>query len=285
MHARLALVRRCLARLLGAAWLLAPLPACPAYNSQCTYEESVTLGYSDVPLDIRPVMLRAREAPAGNLVADAIMRAALDEATDRADLAVIPAGAFSTATPCGPRDELPLGILTSADIAHLLGLGEPLVVLELQPPQVKAMLERSVAALGDRVAELEAVHFLQVSAQLNFEVNCDNLAWASTPDGTVRPGARVDARVVYIGGVSLEAWSGRPIYLVTTEALAGGILGYDDLGQAPIVRRLGVPLHVAVGKHIDRLSPLRAEDVVTSSVPAGVDGQRGRIRTWPNCMF
>jgi len=264
------------------------LSACVAYNDQCSADTSSIIGHSEVLFDIRPQFIRAREAPIGNLVADSIMRSGRGAAAEIPHFAIIDAGAFSTATACGTRSFIERGPISSDDISYLVGENVPLVIVELNKVQVKRMLERAVSGMGDTTSESEATQFLQVSAELNFEINCDNLPHQFLPDGEEFAGLRIDDSMVFFtdgsSEVDLASWpTERPIYIATTQNLADGAQDHRAIADGFVAREISKPLYLVVGEYIELKSPILLEDVITRTI-VGQDNQQGRIRPWKNCF-
>lgn len=264
---------------------------CVAYNSSCALDDSQVIAQSDVAFDLRADFLRTREAPIGNLVADAIYYAANNDGHE-ANLAVIPAAQFSNLGICGVREEIPRGNLTSNDISYLLQEQEDpsLVIIEMTPQDLKRLLERSVSALGDPAAEQQAGFFLQVSDQLKFAVDCSQQANQTFSDGSEYAGMRIDDTTVFLGKsgheITLENWlTDEPIKVATTADLASGNYGYDFLNSLPQAATLTTNLTAAVNSYLENnISPVTAEKI-SSHGDTPTEGRYGRIRLSDNCFL
>ncbi len=251
---------------------------CVNYNNSCEKSDGTVIGHSEVLFDLRPELLRSREAPIGNLVADSLFYAANNQAGAEADFAIVPASLFKTKAACGTRDFIERGDITKGDLAALFGNESiPLVTIEILPGGLKKILESSVAALGDPLAEPEAINFLQVSSQLSFTVDCRQQAHLVAADGSEYAGMRIDNALVLIGQkgheVTLENWDpNTSLHIVTTKDLADSSEGYALATAATIVANLDQDLATVVEDYIGDLSPITADKL------AG-----GRIRLLDNC--
>ena len=90
------MMRRCLL-----VTVLAGLTGCLAYNVECPSDDSAVLGRTESLLDLRRTFLRTREAPIGNLIADAFydhMRAQFQP--DDKVIAVVNAGSIRDRNDC-----------------------------------------------------------------------------------------------------------------------------------------------------------------------------------------
>ncbi len=255
------------------------IAGCVNYNNTCKQGDSTVIGHSEVLFDLRPELLRSREAPIGNLVADSLFYAANNQAGAEADFAIVPASVFKTNAVCGTRDFIERGDITKGDLAALFGSESiPLVTIETTAGELKKILESSVSALGDPLAEPEAINFLQVSSQLSFTVDCKQQAHLVAADGSEYAGMRIDNSLVLIGQkgheITLENWNtSTPIYIVTTKALANSSEGaYSLATAATIVANLEDDLATVAENYITDISPITEEKL------AG-----GRIRLLDNC--
>jgi 5'-nucleotidase len=111
---------------------------------------AVVIGEITVPLDVRKVAVRTREAPIGNLVADAIL-----EAHPEADLALLNGGNLRHDEETRPDGLYPAGPWSEAMLRELLrfdfqpGLDNPLALITVTGAQLKDALERSVANINE----------------------------------------------------------------------------------------------------------------------------------------
>ena len=245
---------------------------CVNYNASCAKSDQTIIGHSEVLFDLRPELLRSREAAIGNLVADSLFYAANNQAGAEANLAIIPAGIFKTTTKCGTRDFIERGVLTKGDLIDLFGEEKiSLVTIEVSQTQFKKILEEAVAPLGDPLAEQEARQFLQVSAQLTFTVDCAQQAHLVAADGSEYAGMRVDNSLVAIGPkgheTTLDNWQpDTPIRLITTSDLAAGKDGYAFLSAAPVAATLTTDLLQAVEKYIAEITPITSGKLVQERI-------------------
>ena len=254
------------------------MAGCVNYNNTCKQSDSTVIGHSEVLFDLRPELLRSREAPIGNLVADSLFYAANNQAGAEADLAIVPATIFKTSTGCGNREFIERGDITKGDLTALFGTESiPLVTIEVTSSQLKKILEISVSSLGDPLAESEAISFLQVSAQLAFTVDCEQQAHITASDGSEYAGMRIDNSLVLIGPegheITLENWdSNTPIHIVTTQDLAAGQNVYNFLAEANVIATLSHDLASVVESYISEIAPITSEKL-----------SGGRIRLLDNC--
>jgi 2',3'-cyclic-nucleotide 2'-phosphodiesterase (5'-nucleotidase family) len=197
------------------------LAACVAFNDACPVDRSEVVGETQRALDVRPSALRLSEAPAGNLLADALLAG-----TQGAQVAVVPAGLFQQSTGCEAREFLSRGNITEDDIAQLLPSEESVWLLRITSDDLKRIFERSVNQLA--TSSPENPGFLQIAGAL-FGADCSETAQSLSPDGKsiLYPGARVAAAGIFVGGQRLL--SGQMLSLAVPSSLATGTFGYIDL--------------------------------------------------------
>lgn len=208
---------------LAAAVVWASSTGCLAYNDTCQPDTSEPLATLERSLDVRPQTLRTRETPAGNLIADAVLAR-----TAGADIALIPAGALSANTACGPREFVERGPLRLGDVTALLPSDDTVVVLSITSEDLKRALERSASALASPAPPFEG--FLQVSGLL-FTVDCAESAQTLTGDGKaiLFPGARVSEAGILLDGVALAP--AQTIRVATLRSVSQGAYAFVDLSR------------------------------------------------------
>lgn len=145
---------------------------CVAYNPDCEPDDTSVVGRTDTILDLRPELIRTREAPVGNLVSDAYyahLRA------DGARAAVVNAGSIHDRTECQVAEIIDRGPIRLGQLAGMLPIDNLVVLVEVSETELWDVLEHSVARLGDLGDAGIAGRFLQVS-HLRFDVDCDRPA-------------------------------------------------------------------------------------------------------------
>ncbi|MBE3598215.1 MAG: 5'-nucleotidase C-terminal domain-containing protein [Limnochordaceae bacterium] len=118
--------------------------------AQLSEQMDVVIGQTAVELDARNVTVRAREAPLGNLVADAIRDAV------GAQLAITNGGGIRT------NAVLPAGPIRRKDVVAWLPFGNVVVKLELTGAQIRSALENGVSQvekLAGRFPQVSGLRF------------------------------------------------------------------------------------------------------------------------------
>jgi 2',3'-cyclic-nucleotide 2'-phosphodiesterase (5'-nucleotidase family) len=159
-------------------------------------------GATSVPLDTRNEVVRLKESPVGNLIAD-LMREAL-----KADVALVNGGGIrgNAVTPPGP--------LTRGDVLKILPFANKVVKLEVTGDTLRAALENGLSQ-----HEKIAGRFPQVSG----------LRYAFDPKKPA--GSRLTS--VAVGGKPLDPTARYSV--ATFEFLMGGGDGYTMLQQATVL--------------------------------------------------
>lgn len=186
------------------------------FNESCTASGSV-VGSTSVELDVTKRTLRSVEAPAGNLVADAILAAAGDPLA----VAAIQNSGGIRPERCagGERDAIPAGPITEADLEDLLPFENYLTLVTLTGAQLESVLERAVSALP----EATEGWFVQVSG-LSFTADCTLQRQVLSVDETqiVTEGQRVTS--ITLNGVPVSPTASYRI--VTNDYVAAGEDGF-----------------------------------------------------------
>lgn len=195
-----------------------------AYNESCPRSQRVA-GESAVPLDVRKATLRSTEAPFGNLIADALLGAAV-----LADPTVV--GAIQNAGAIRPelceggeREEIPAGPITDSDVEQLLPFENYLTHVTVSGDELKSVLERGVSSLPEDTEGW----FLHVSG-ITFTADCARQRQVISADGTTiaTEGDRVTA--ISVDGAP---WSAAATYrIATNDYVAAGEDGFLALRDA-----------------------------------------------------
>lgn len=172
------------------------------YEAQMAAQLSVAAGETTVDLDSRNDLVRAAEAPLGDLIADLLREAV------QADAALVNGGGIRG------NSVMPAGRLTRGDVLKLLPFANKIVKLEVSGAQLQEALENGVSQY-----EKAAGRFPQVSG----------IRYTFDPKRAV--GARVLAATV--GGKPLDPQA--RYTLATFEFLMGGGDGYEVLKQAKVL--------------------------------------------------
>jgi len=172
------------------------------YEASMAAELNAPAGTTTVPLDTRNEVVRVKESPVGNLIAD-LMREAL-----KADVALVNGGGIrgNSVTPAGP--------LTRGDVLKILPFANKIVKLEVTGEALRAALENGVSQ-----HEKIAGRFPQVSG----------LRYVFDPQKPA--GSRLTS--VAVGGKPLDPAARYSV--ATFEFLMGGGDGYTMLQQAKIL--------------------------------------------------
>jgi 2',3'-cyclic-nucleotide 2'-phosphodiesterase (5'-nucleotidase family) len=173
-----------------------------SYEGRMASQLSAIAGATTVPLDTRNEVVRVKESPVGNLIAD-LMREAME-----ADVALVNGGGIrgNAVTPAGP--------LTRGDVLKILPFANKIVTLEVTGDMLRAALENG---LGQH--ERTAGRFPQVSG-IRFVFDPKKPA-----------GSRLVS--VTVGGKPLDPAA--RYSLATFEFLMGGGDGYTVLQQAKVL--------------------------------------------------
>ncbi len=173
-----------------------------SYESRMAAQLNAIAGTTSVPLDTRNEVVRVKEAPVGNLIAD-VMREAM-----QADVALVNGGGIRG------NAVTPAGTLTRGDVLKILPFANKIVKLEVTGDVLRAALENGVSQ-----HEKTAGRFPQVSG----------IRYVFDPKKPA--GSRLVS--VTVGGKPLDP-AGR--YSVATfEFLMGGGDGYTMLRQAKVL--------------------------------------------------
>ncbi|MBI2569795.1 MAG: 5'-nucleotidase C-terminal domain-containing protein [Candidatus Schekmanbacteria bacterium] len=214
--------------------------------------DSAVVGFTSVDLDANKAVVRAVEAPLGNLVADALAAAARSSGVP-ADLALMNGGGIRFNTESHPTGVFAAGVLTRGDVGEMLPFGNTIVVAEVTGQQLLLILERSVAALP-----AAAGAFLQVSRDL--VVDIDTAGAPQIVDTTTDPPAIVFAgeriRAVSYRGAAIAP--GETLLVATNDFLADGGDGYVAFREIPAAdkQRLNIDLKVALEAYLQESSPV-----------------------------
>lgn len=184
------------------------------YADQLDKGLAVTIGEAKVALDTRENVVRAKEAPIGNLIADAM------RAYTKADVAITNGGGIRT------ERVYEAGPISKKDILGILPFGNTVISLKLTGDQLKAALENGVSQV-----EKGAGRFPQVSG-LSF---------------TYDPSRPAGQRVLEVK-VGTEALDPAKTYVVATNDYMGnGGDGYSVFKGAPrVIAENGAPLMAQV---------------------------------------
>lgn len=228
-----------------AALFLSSCDTFETFNEPCTASRGV-IGQTAVELDVQKVTLRSREAPAGDLVADAVLAASTPEG---AIAAIQNAGGIRPEL-CrgGERLSIPAGPITEADVEDLLPFENYVAIVTLTGAELKSALERSVSALPE---ETEG-WFVQV-AGLTFAGDCTRQRQILSNDGTVivTEGDRVTA--ITVGGVAWDALASYKI--ATNDYVAAGEDGFLSMRDGSS-RATALLLNDALKSHLAVASPV-----------------------------
>lgn len=221
---------------------------CVAYNQTCPQKSGEIVGETLRSLDLRQSLLRTRESPVGNLLADALLAE-----VEGADLALVPATLFERESGCGEKDFLDRGRLDRSDIEALLPSKEKVILVTVTSEDLRRVLERSVSYLASTE---DNPMFLQVAGVL-FTADCVEAAQTLTPDGkdVLFPGARVQAASIFVHG--MPAAPGQSFKLATVATLVASASGYVDLARPGkvLVDTLKTPKDILID-HLRKVSPV-----------------------------
>jgi len=172
------------------------------YEGSMAAELNTPAGTTTVPLDTRNEVVRVKESPVGDLIAD-LMREAM-----KADVALVNGGGIrgNSVTPAGP--------LTRGDVLKILPFANKIVKLEVTGEALRTALENGLSQ-----HEKTAGRFPQVSG----------LRYAFDPQKPA--GSRLTS--VAVGGKPLDPAARYSV--ATFEFLMGGGDGYTMLQQAKIL--------------------------------------------------
>jgi 2',3'-cyclic-nucleotide 2'-phosphodiesterase/3'-nucleotidase len=167
-----------------------------SYKARLDAELAAPVATTTIPLEVTRPVMRSGEAPAGNLVADAL------RFWGKSDVALQNGGGVRGERTYGP------GVLTRKDVAEMLPFANYGTLLRVSGTQLLAALENGVSQV-----EQQAGRFPQVSGM------------TITYDPEAPAGARV--REVLIGGRPLDPAGAYT--LTTIDFIANGGDGYDAL--------------------------------------------------------
>jgi len=212
------------------------------------------LGYTTVALDANKNIVRAIEAPVGNMVADAMVER-LSTLGFVMDAACINGGDLRFNVELRPDGIIPPGELRRGDIDNLLPFPEKIVVLQITGAQLRSAFERSVAQLpSDRPKGA----YLQVSQTVRVLFDLSKPAQiideVADPDVIVSEGQRVVA--LSLRGIAVQD---NATYTVGfTEFISVGGDGHVGLSQVPAERRSNSNILLAdmVADHIQLYTPM-----------------------------
>jgi 5'-nucleotidase/UDP-sugar diphosphatase len=173
-----------------------------SYESRMAAQLNTIAGTTSVPLDTRNELVRVKEAPVGNLIADA-MREAM-----HADVALVNGGGIRG------NAVTPAGTLTRGDVLKILPFANKIVKLEVTGDVLRAALENGVSQ-----HEKTAGRFPQVSG----------IRYVFDPKKPA--GSRLVS--VTVGGKPLDPAARYSV--ATFEFLMGGGDGYTMLTQAKVL--------------------------------------------------
>jgi 2',3'-cyclic-nucleotide 2'-phosphodiesterase/3'-nucleotidase len=173
-----------------------------SYKARLDAELAAPVATSTTPLEVTRPVMRSGEAPAGDLVADAL------RFWGKSDVALQNGGGVRGERTYGP------GVLIKKDVAEMLPFANYGTLLRVSGTQLLAALENGVSQV-----EQQAGRFPQVSGMTI----------------TYDPGAPADARIreVLIGGRPLDPAASYT--LTTIDFLANGGDGYDALKAAEVL--------------------------------------------------
>ncbi len=231
------------------AWALGLLSGCIAWNDVCAPDQSEIVGETLRSLDLREALLRTREAPAGNLLADALLIE-----TPGADLAIVPAEMITGRNDCGDRDFLQRGLVRQRDVDQLVPTADEVWLLSVTGEELKRVFERSVSTLG--ASSAENAGFLHIAGAL-FAADCAEEAQRLSPDGRsiAFPGARVDSAGIFVSGAPVSP--SQTYKLAVPASLAGGAFGYLDLTRTgALLIETGKTLRQMLTDHLRKTSPV-----------------------------
>ncbi len=225
--------------------LLGSCDALETFNDPCAASDRI-VGETAVALDVQKATVRSRQAPVGDLVADAVLAASVGEG---AVAAIQNAGSIRPEI-CrgGERVEIPAGPITEADVEDLLPFENVVTIVNLSGPELKSVLERSVSALP----EANEGWFVQV-AGLSFDADCTRQRQVLSNDGTsvVTEGDRVTS--ITVGGA---LWSSAGTYTIATnDYVAAGEDGFLAMRDGS-VRSTAILFTDALQSHLALASPV-----------------------------
>lgn len=204
---------------------------CVSFNADCAPGSEGQVGELALGLDLAEVVLRAGEAPAGNLVADAFyehFRQYPDAVAQDVDVALVPAGGIASGGACGGGERLGPGTVTAGDLADALPLNHKAVLMEMSGQALVELLAHGVSRLGDGGSAGLSPAFPQVS-HLRFQIDC-----SEPPATEAAPTSRVDPAAVTVllpGGGELPLDVDATYLVATSDAVLQGEYGYPQLGK------------------------------------------------------
>lgn len=194
------------------------------FNESCPRGTQVT-GETAVALDVRKATLRTREAPLGNLIADALLGTAAVADTSVVGAIQNSGGLRPELCDGGEREEIPAGPITDADVDQLIPFENYLAGVTVSGAELKSVLERGVSSLPEDAEGW----FLQV-AGITFTADCAQQRQVLSVDGTsiATEGSRVSNLTV-----GAQPWSAVATYrIATNDYVAAGEDGFLALKDA-----------------------------------------------------
>jgi len=256
--------------------LCATLAGCLDFNLDCPPDNTEVVGRTETLLDLRHSFLRTREAPVGNMIADAFydhMRPQFQP--DDLVIAIINTGSIRDRNDCRVTEFIDRGPVTLGQVADMLPFDNNVVVAEVAERDLWRMLEHAVARLGDPGEGGLAGQFLQVS-HLEFAVDCDLRAAVDDEQLGLRV-TRIQIRDADGNlGTALDRadlTSTRRYKVVTNSFLAEGGDGYVDMfAKQPLPEDIERADFLVVANYIADRTP------VTPTT-------EGRINLESNCVL
>ncbi len=154
---------------------------CLTYNADCALDETPVVGYADAPFALGRNIVRTREAPIGNLVADAFYAQAR-AAGESVDVGLVPAGAIRDHNECEMKPALGPGAIHQGELSTMLPFSNHVAMAALPEADLWRALEYGVAHLGQYGELGISPRFLHVS-HLNIHIDCSRIAANEGIDG------------------------------------------------------------------------------------------------------
>jgi len=226
--------------------------------------DPTVVGFTTVPLDANKPVVRGGEAVIGNLVADAIYAAAVNQGR-AIDAAVMNGGNIRFNSALRVDGIYPAGELTQDNVNEIAPFKNELILFSLTGAELKTLFERSVHALPVPTGSSGNGAFLQVSAQLQIIVDLNQqpqiLDELNDPVTIITPGQRIVS--VTLNGIAIDP--NMTYRIVVPDFIGGGGDGYVALGQLPTTRQIPLALTVA--------DALKAYLLANQPVSPAIDGR------------
>jgi 5'-nucleotidase/UDP-sugar diphosphatase len=257
--------------------LLLPLASCVEFNAECSPpidQPDEVLAFLAAPVPVDHNVVRRRESPLSNAIADAYLAALGDAGIPKPDVAFDNSGGIRDLGLCLTRTALAKGPLTRKVLRDVVPFSNQLVVVKVSERELFDILEHGVSSLA--VPNVSpGGQFLQVSG-LRYEVDCKEAREQLSLSSGEREARGKRVRTITLGGRTIQrdlASADATVRVALPDFLAKGGDNFVDLKG----KTLELPSPERYTYNVLEDALLKAGSTAERPLRLAVDSQNPRI--------